>query len=174
MRRLDCGIVAVLCLYCACSKDAKAKREPDAAVVAHESDAAQSADAGTPLMTLVQDEVALYDRRIRASCPCLVASGAYQTEQECLDLGLSGPDWVDCATKALADYDNPDTRAQSQCFTRFLTQVAECTEAAACDQDKLANCGAPDPDCLASQSTRINLILAACPDFGLLSRLNPR
>ncbi len=161
-----------LCLLCACGDDARGMR--DAAVDrARETDAMASADAGGPtLSTLLQADVELYDRRVRAICPCQVASGAYKTEQECLDLAQSGPDWAQCAVKALADQDSAASRAAMRCFMDYLEQAAECTEAAACDTDKLAVCGAPSSTCLAEQSMGINLILAACPDFGLLSRLN--
>lgn len=139
-----------------------------------DAEGSDTVDSGpTALMTLVQDEVELYDRRIRATCPCLVEDGVYETEQECLDLGLSRPDWAECATMALADYDSAQARADSQCFIDFLRETAECAEAAECDQDQLAICGTPDGECLVQQSERINVILTACPDFGLLSRLNP-
>jgi hypothetical protein len=162
-----------LCLSCACGGGARGARiaRDAAADAAHAADAAGSADAG-PLRTFLQAEVEQFDRRVRAICPCLVASGSYKTEQECLDLSLSGPDWVQCAAKALADYDSPATRADSQCYVAFLQEAADCTESAACDNTKLAVCGTPQGDCLAKQSMRLNLILAACPDFGLLSRVS--
>lgn len=147
----------VLCVCCACGDDS--------------SDG--DAGAGQPaLRTLIEEEIALYDRRVIAVCPCLVAQGVYENEQECLDLALSGPDWVECATTALAGYDSAASREDSQCYIDFLEQTAECTEAAECEQDALAECGAPDAECLAMQSDRINVILAECPDFGLLSRVS--
>jgi hypothetical protein len=131
-------------------------------------------DAGPPpLVEVARNEIELYDRRIRATCLCLVEQGKYTTEEECLKVGLSGPDWSDCATKALESYDNAMTRAQSQCYFDFLEDAAECVEASKCDADKLAQCATPDLDCLTVVNERLNLVLAACPDFGLLSRLNP-
>ena len=153
-------------------------RDDDAPATQAASDAAVDAslpigrmDAGqTPLIELVRSEIDLYDRRIRAGCPCLVASGAYPSVAECLRLGLSGPDWASCEARALANYDSPSTRDKSQCYFQYLAEAAMCTEAAACDKDKLASCGTPDLDCLASQNERLNLVIAACPDFGLLGR----
>jgi hypothetical protein len=162
----------MLPLCCACHDDDARDAPPTGDAGTSESLPTASMDAGqTPLIVLVRSEIELYDRRIRASCPCLVASGAYQSEQECFRFGLSGPDWAECATRALATFDSPTTREQSQCYLRFLADAAECTEAAACDEGKLATCGTPDLDCLALQNERLNLILTACPDFGLLSRL---
>jgi hypothetical protein len=140
------------------------------------ADAAVSADAGVdlitvPLVDLVRYEISLYDRRIRAMCPCLVAKGEYETEQDCLDLGLSGPDWQDCASMALASYDNPMTRAQTSCYFDFLEQTAECVESSQCDDARLASCGTPDSECLSATNERLQLLLAACPSLGLLSRL---
>jgi hypothetical protein len=166
--------LAAFGLLSACGDDAQdAHRARDAAAdAAREIDAAHSADAGgTALITLLRAEVELYDRRVRAICPCEVASGNYKTEKECLDLAVSGSDWAQCAADALADYDSASTRADTQCFTEYLEQTAECTEAAKCDSDKLAVCGVPSSACLAKQSMRLNLILTKCPDFGLLSRL---
>jgi hypothetical protein len=131
-------------------------------------------DAGPPpLVDVVRNEIELYDRRIRATCPCLVEQGQYTTEEECLKLGLSGPDWVDCATKALESYDSAMTRTQSRCYFDFLEEAAECVEASKCDIEQLAQCGTPDLDCLTAVNERLNLVLTACPDFGLLGRLNP-
>jgi hypothetical protein len=164
-----------LCLLCACSDDAQdahAARDAAADGAARKTDAAGSADAGSALITLLQADVELYDRRVRAICPCQVASGNYKTEKECLDLALSGPDWAQCAAQALAGRDSASARADTQCFMDYLEQAAECTESAKCDTAKLAVCGAPSSECLAKQSTGINLILAACPDFGLLSRVS--
>jgi hypothetical protein len=163
------GLLA-LCSLFACGDDDDAQPAHDA----HDAavDSADAADASLPpLITALRAEVEQYDRRVRAICPCLVASGTYATEEECLKYALSGPDWAECAEKALADYDSAATRAASQCYTDFSVHIAECTEAAACDADKLAACGSLSSECLAKQNTRINLILVACPDFGLLSRL---
>jgi hypothetical protein len=165
-KRFWVGIALSLCAACS-------DRSTGAPATSGSAGAAPVADAGPPpLLDVVRDEVALYDRRIHAACPCLVAQGTYSTEDECLKVGLSGPSWVDCATMALASYDNPTTRAQSQCYFDFLRDAAACTEAAHCDAAKLANCGNPDPDCLASQNERVTLLLTACPDFGLLSRVS--
>jgi len=163
--------VLALGLVAACdAHQSGARPGSDAADAA--ADAGADVDAGLPpLIDAVRTEVALYDRRIRAVCPCLVAQGLYQTDQECLDLGLSGPDWVSCATMALASYDNAMTRAQSQCYFDFLRQTAECVEMSNCDVNQLAVCGNPDQDCLARVIDRLNLILTQCPSFGLLSRV---
>lgn len=163
-------VVALMsCLGCADDGARRAEVAEDAG-----ADARAEADAGMPpLVDAVREEVSFYDRRIRATCPCLVAQGEYQTEEDCLKLGLSGPDWVDCATKALAPYDNPTTRAQSRCFDDFLRGAAECVEMSNCATDKLALCGNPDVNCLALNNQRITLLLTACPDFGLLSRVSP-
>ena len=168
-RKTAPGLLA-LCLLCACGDDAQDTRDA-ATDAAPTTDAATGADAGGPLLTLLQADVLQYDRRVRAVCPCEVASAMYKNEKECLDYGLSGPDWAQCAAKALTGHDSAATRAGMQCLMDYLQQAAECTEAAACDNGKLAQCGTPSSDCLAKASMGINLILAACPDFGLLSRL---
>jgi hypothetical protein len=175
-------VIAVLALglLCACGDDDDTQGARDArdaaADAAEKTDAANGMDAsnndaGGPLITVLQAEVDQYDRRTRAVCTCAVAAGQYKTEKECLDLGLSGPDWASCAAKAIAGHDGPATRAGTQCLTEFLEQAADCTEAAKCDTDKLAECGTPSSECLAKANMGITLILAACPDFGLLSRL---
>jgi hypothetical protein len=134
---------------------------------------ATTADSGPlPLIEVVRQEIANYDRRVRASCVCGVKMGTYPTEQACLEIGLSGPDWVECETAALKDYDSPQTRADSQCYQDFFKNSAECTEKSGCDPDKLNACGSFTAECLQLNNQRLNLILAACPDFGLLSRLN--
>lgn len=134
---------------------------------------ATSADSGPlPLMEVVRQEIANYDRRVRASCKCAVQTGTYPTEQACLEIGLSGPDWVECETAALKDYDTPQTRADSQCYQDFFKNSADCTENSGCDKNKLNACGTFTAECLQLNNTRLNLILAACPDFGLLSRVN--
>lgn len=134
---------------------------------------ATAADSGPlPLMEVVRQEIANYDRRIRATCVCGVKAGQYPTEQACLEIGLSGPDWVECATAALKDFDSPETRMSSQCYQDYMKNSADCTEAAMCDPDKLSACGTFSTDCLLQNNERLNLILTACPDFGLLSRLN--
>ena len=131
-----------------------------------------TADAGPPpLKEIVQQEIANYDRRVRASCKCAVKTGTYPTEQACLEIGLSGPDWVDCETAALENYDSPQTRADNQCYQDFFKTSAECTEQSECDADKLNACGTFSAECLQLNNERLNLILAACPDFGLLSRV---
>lgn len=161
--------ILVFSLLCACGDDdddAQGARDADDAAMD-----ASGADAGGALITLLQSVVDQYDRRVRAICPCEVKFGTYKTEGECLDFALSGPDWASCAAKAVADYDSPAMRAGTQCLTEFLEQAADCTEAAKCDTDKLAVCSTPSSECLAKANMGITLILAACPDFGLLSRL---
>jgi hypothetical protein len=171
------GVLALGSMYACGDDDAQPALDArDAAAdAAGKTDAASAADAGADaggaLITMLQAVVDQYDRRIRATCTCEVKFGNYKTEKECLDLGLSGPDWASCAAKAVADYDSPASRAGTQCLTEFLEQDAECTEAAKCDTDKLAQCGTPSSECLAKANMGITLILAACPDFGLLSRL---
>jgi hypothetical protein len=161
--------VLVLCLGAACSDDHERDHRPRDAG-AERTDA----DAGPPpLVDVVRSEVELYDRRIRAVCPCLVEQGQYATEEECLKLGASGPDWVECATMALESYDSAETRAQSQCYFEFLEEAAECVEASKCDTEQLTRCATPDLDCLTVVNERLNLVLTACPDFGLLSRVSP-
>src|SRR5687767_826534 len=91
--------------------------------------------------------------------------------KECRSRGSPDHEKKKCATKALADDDNAKTRAASQCYMDYLQETAEWVEAAMCDSDQLAVCGTPDADCLAANNERINRILNACPDFGLLSRL---
>lgn len=173
------GVLA-LGLLCACgdddTQDSRAARDA-ATDAAGKTDAASGADAGgadagAAQLAILQAVVDQYDRRIRAICPCEVALGTYKTEKECLDLGLSGADWAPCAAKAVAGADSPALRAGMQCLTEFLEQAADCTEAAKCDTDKLAVCGTPSSECLAKANMGITLILGACPDFGLLSRLN--
>jgi hypothetical protein len=165
------AIAFMSCLGCA--DDGGARRADVAADAGTDASADASADAGMPpLGDAVREEISFYDRRIRATCPCLVAQGEYQTEEDCLKLGLSGPDWVDCATKALAAYDNPTTRSQSKCYFDFLRDAAECVEMSNCATDKLALCGDPDLNCLAENNERLTLLLTACPDFGLLSRVS--
>jgi hypothetical protein len=166
--------VLALCVLCGCgdddTQDARAARDA-ATDGAHTTDAASNGDVDGPLMAMLQAAVDQYDRRVRAICPCEVELGTYETEQECLDFALAGPDWARCAAKAIADDDSPASRAGTQCLTEFLEQAAECTEAAQCDTAKLAECGTPSSECLAKANMGITLILAACPDFGLLSRL---
>jgi hypothetical protein len=166
--------VLTLCVLCACGNDdtQDARDARDAATdAALTTDAASAGDASKPLIETLQAVVDQYDRRVRATCPCEVELGTYKAEKECLDFALSGPDWAECAATALTDYDSPASRAGTQCLTEFLEQAAECTEAAKCDTDKLAECGTPSSECLAKANMGITLILAACPDFGLLSRL---
>jgi hypothetical protein len=159
-------------LLCACGHDTQGARDA-AADAARTPDAADGADAAGPALTaLLQADIEQYDRRVRAICRCEVASAMYKNEKECLDLGLSGPDWAQCAAKALAGHDGAATRAGMQCLMEYLRQAAECTEAAACETDKLMLCGTPSSECLAQANMGINLILVACPDFGLLSRVN--
>jgi hypothetical protein len=159
MRRLFWALLS-LSVCAACSDD-------DSAV---QADAAVNVATAT-LKDVVRYEISLYDRRVRAMCPCLVAKGVYETLQACLDLGLSAPDWLDCETSALASYDSPTTRAQTGCYYGFLKTTAECVEASHCDDTQLATCGTPDSDCLAATNERLQLVLTACPSFGLLSRV---
>lgn len=165
--------VVTLSLWAACGDDDAGNSH------AHETaDAGTKLDAGVdidiataPLMDVVRYEISLYDRRIRAVCPCLVAKGEYDSNEDCLSLGLSSPDWLGCETMALASYDTPMTRAQTSCYYDFLKQTAECVEAAHCDDTQLGSCGTPDADCLTATNERLQIVITACPSFGLLSRL---
>jgi hypothetical protein len=166
MRKLFWAVL-ILVSCVACGDDDVADHPANSA-----TDASTQTDAAAqPLIDLVRYEISLYDRRIHAVCPCLVAKGEYDTLQACLDLGLSAPDWADCETMALASYDNAMTRVQNQCYFDFLKETAECVETSNCDSNQLAKCGTPDPDCLAKTNERLTLVLTACPSFGLLSRV---
>lgn len=173
--------VVTLSLWAACGDDDASNRHAsETADAGSHADAGNHVDAGidididvatAPLMDVVRYEISLYDRRIRAVCPCLVAKGEYDSVDDCLKLGLSSPDWLGCETTALASYDNPMTRAQTSCYYDFLKQTAECVEAAQCDDTQLGNCGTPDADCLTASNERLQIVITACPSFGLLSRL---
>jgi hypothetical protein len=139
---------------------------------ATEQGTADAADAGPlPLIEVVKQEIANYDRRVRASCVCGAKSGTYPSEEACLKVALSAPDWVECATAALKDFDSPETRADSQCYQDFLKTSADCTEKSECDPETLDQCGSFTAECLQRNNQRLNLIITACPDFGLLSRV---
>jgi hypothetical protein len=137
---------------------------------AHEADAAPRAIEPAELHSFVIDSIAQWDRRVHASCLCLVSSGTYDTVEACMHWLGSGPDWMDCAMRALDGQVSVTERESLQCELDFLRTRADCYEAVSCDA--VLPCDEVAKTCAQSDHVLEVLILKACPDTGLLSRLD--
>jgi hypothetical protein len=113
-----------------------------------------------------------FDRGNMVECTCLAEMGAYGSPEECFELLRSGPDWVSCASMAVADLNSPELRARGRCFAEQLKARNECYEATACDSPERTACDAIKLDC-ASYDISITVIISEqCPDTTILARLN--
>jgi hypothetical protein len=111
--------------------------------------------------------VSAFDRQIKATCECFVATGRVESEAVCIEMYASDPEWVPCAAEVLAENDSAETREQVACFGASTEKQADCVENAACDNDKLAACTTVPAQCA---DEILPVLLERCPKLGLLSR----
>jgi len=159
-------------LCCGCGDDTP---EPeDAPRDARAADAAHAADGGPPaeLVMLLEEAITAYDGQVRAVCPCLVAAGAYPSEEECLAPYLSGPTWAECGATILAEHDSAEARAGVDCYREEWAMRAACLTDAACEPAAIEACNADigQMACAGSNGDLLQMVLERCPDLGLLSR----
>jgi hypothetical protein len=149
--------------------------DAEVADAASQTDAAsQHVDAAVPAELLESFRRALdaYDDQGRATCACLVESGAYETADDCLKYVLSKPDWAECAAATLAEDEYENAREVSGCFARQAELRAECVAASKCEPEAMSDCLQLAVDCTLPSNEQLNRVLLACPDTGLLSRLD--
>jgi hypothetical protein len=159
-------VAAIGCKGSAERPDAASAAEAGSAADAGESPVIETAE----LHSLIADSIEQWDRRIHASCACLVAGGTYGSVDECMHWLGSAPDWADCAMRALAGEVSATERTALQCQLEFQRARADCYEAASCDA--VGACEEVEKSCAENDHTLEVLILKACPDTGLLSRLD--
>jgi hypothetical protein len=120
---------------------------------------------------ILDDWIVQWDRLARYACDCFVASGAYDSVEGCLALTASGPTWSECASETLAAYDENIDRDDARCVVGQLGDRADCLETVECSD--LTPCDEVGRECPMTSNELVTLILQACPDTGLLGRLNP-
>jgi len=133
---------------------------PTTAAVADGSDASPDSssaapthrgnDAGPPERPLARLVEAFIDSRIhtvRATCPCQVSMGAYESTDECLGFNLPPSDSAACVTKAIKPFDSPEVRETLACMTDFGENVVKCYEDLECGAPKQATCVGTLLDC---------------------------
>lgn len=118
---------------------------------------------------LLDDWVMQWDRIADASCACFAMLDIYESVEECVALVSSGPDWAECASEALAERDDDLNRDDARCIIEQLGLRADCVESRECSEITMCE---PNIDaCPLADSALVNVVLEACPDTGLLSRL---
>jgi hypothetical protein len=148
-------------------EDGDARRDSGAAE--SDGDAGQVTDEAE-IRALLTEFVAQWDRVIRASCGCYVEMGAFPSVDTCFGLVGSGPTWIECGTRALVKRGLPYERADAECNIAASKARADCIEAASCDD--LTPCDRFMNQCPMRNEELTTLVLAECPDTGLLSRLD--
>jgi hypothetical protein len=131
-------------------------------------------DEGEPAsrMALAEQLVIEFDRSTTTHCECFVLIGAYASVDECVRLLGSGPDWAECGVKVLEDADGALDVEDPQCIIDDAAARADCLEAAKCDPSAVAACQEMREECAILPADLVNALLEACPDTGLLSRLD--
>lgn len=136
--------------------------------------ASATGDAGwSDLQTAVKGVVADYDEQVRINCSCFVQMGAYTSVEECFKYQGSGPDWVPCATRFLAQYDTPDVHEVFRCYQEHTQAGTKCLAMTACDANERAKCPGASLECFQSNPSLGLMLAMACPDISLLPRLTP-
>ena len=95
--------------------------------------------------------------------------GAYESVEECVKLVAAGPEWAECASRALAEKIDTLSLDQARCVVDRLGKRADCVESSECSEVTL--CAGDPGECALTDTDAVNVVLEACPDTGLLSRL---
>jgi hypothetical protein len=73
---------------------------------------------------------------------------------------------------ALEQIDSPEVREIARCFSEDLDRRSQCLASMACDSPERAQCETTGLSCAGGDPQIIVKLIEACPDLGLLSRLN--
>jgi hypothetical protein len=164
MRQLAVASYAVLILSVACAGDERA-----AAAAAHDA-GAQRTDASDPsdeddadtqdatvdatakgeldLRSLLIAELIETESSLVARCPCLTASGAYESMSKCLQAVSLGRNWIDCANALdLSKQDSPEIRANLRCSIQELRQRGQCLMGSSCSNADVGACMSETLNC---------------------------
>jgi len=83
-----------------------------------------------------------------ARCPCLTASGVYDSMRACSDAVTFGRNWIDCVNGLdLTTEDDPEVRTNLHCNIRELKQRSECLRGSSCSDDDVVRCMSQTLDC---------------------------
>lgn len=118
------------------------------------------------------DAVTAYDQQNLVRCACFDPAGPYHSAEECAAPLTSGPDWVQCASNALSAQNSPELREHARCTVEQIKQRTDCLASYECNTDERATCESIMLACAEFDPVIDVLIVTACPDTGLLSRLN--
>jgi hypothetical protein len=173
MRILGASFVVVLVWGCG-GNDAPrpADKHDKVARDAGTDGATATTDDMTQLETVLAGAFDQFDRGNKAKCVCAAEMGAYGSTEECFELVMSGPDWVSCSAHALADMNTPELRERGRCYTKLLSDRADCDEATTCGSPENQACGAITSECAVLDAPTTVLISQQCPDTTILARLN--
>jgi hypothetical protein len=156
--------LTVWCLLVGCAADAAAPK----------SDASVAADGGeATIERAVTEAVAAFDRVLAQNCRCVVEGGGVDKVDDCVRPAKSDPSWVTCGTSFLTERDSPETRVIARCLADEYAARDRCLSAAECFTDTMQECSRGAPRCLGIDPQLLVDLLEACPDLGLLSRLQP-
>jgi hypothetical protein len=174
------GMVGLLVCGCAHEGAHHAGANAHDAAVAIDAEAvdAEAVDAGASgemmkLEAVISQEFAEFDRGNLLKCACAADMGAYKSTEECFDLVKSGPDWVSCASKALAEMNSPELRTKGRCLIEELKARNDCVAATACGSTEQNACAEIMLDCASIDPAITVLISVQCPDTTILARLTP-
>lgn len=119
---------------------------------------------------VLEEWIVEWDRIAQRSCACFVMIGAYESVEACLKLVAASPNWAECASEALAATDANISQDDARCAIEQLRKRADCIDTSECTAITTMCEGDPGA-CPVSDVELVNVVLAECPDTGLLSRL---
>jgi hypothetical protein len=151
--------------------DAPDSRQDASTVDAASVDESSESSDMRALEEIITTLYAAYDRRSMLSCKCLAEMGAYKSTDECFKLLMSGPDWVSCSAKAVAQYNSPELLDKAKCVADQYNQRNDCLESTACGSQEQTDCDKIMLPC-AGLDPMITLVISQqCPDTTILARL---
>ena len=161
MRAVLLGMLAAAACSCSQSEDRRTAVDGEDAEPRHAA-----------LEQLVAKAFGEYDRQVEINCACFAEMGAYPSAEKCIELTHSRPDWVGCATRAVAHHDSAEFRQRARCYLEQQTARSECLESTSCGSDERVACAEIQRDCTPLETELTLLISVECPDTSILPRLN--
>jgi hypothetical protein len=150
--------------------DAASDAGRDARDAAATSDA-QAADAGadasvqTELRARLIELLREVEREASSRCPCLVATGEYPSEQDCLETVAFKPGWEECVEYVPVPAASDDALS---CALQELKRRNDCLSPAVCDRTLLGMCRATTIECPKLDPEVLARVLQWCPRYVML------
>jgi hypothetical protein len=147
------------------ASDANGEIRDAALADAAASDAETDASVQTELRARLIELLRQVEREASMRCPCLVETGAYPSEETCLETVAFKPGWEACVEYVPVPAESDEALS---CALEELNRRNDCLQPAACDRSLLGMCRAATIECPKLDPEVLVRVLQRCPRYVML------